>query len=44
MKPENLQYIGSGFHWQSLAVDEKGRIWEGWFDTFTKRTNWRPKK
>ena len=33
--------IGTGFFWQTIIENENGEIWEGWFDSFTKRTIWR---
>jgi hypothetical protein len=36
----NLKYAGTGFYWQSIAVDPQGNVWEGWFNSWNKTTKW----
>lgn len=38
--PKIKSVLGSGFYWQTIVEDVNSEIWEGWFDSYTKRTVW----
>ena len=39
--PNIKRVIGSGFFYQTIIEDVEGKLWEGWFDSWSKKTIWR---